>query len=179
MTQSPIPLIEANLAFSWKPGGVGIHESRRQREWKAPRRQSRAGWWRGGRGCGGRLALEPSRTSGATRALQPQPVVRATAVNHVLVFHMLPTRLLIHLFCLYYNKRLLTELPRWCLSPWNLRVTHLTSLIKWRHFETDPILFKDLTQDTKSEFCLFLPLFLKNNFFFWHPEYFQVAVLPV
>ncbi|VCW66201.1 unnamed protein product [Gulo gulo] len=48
-------------------------------------------------------------------------------------------RLLIHLFCLHYNICLLTEAPRWYLSPLNLQVTNPTSSIKWLHFQVNPI----------------------------------------
>lgn len=53
MTQGPFLVIEANLAFSCKPGRVEVMREtahRRQREWKGPQSQRRAHWWHGGQG---------------------------------------------------------------------------------------------------------------------------------
>lgn len=137
MTQSPIPLIEANLAFSWKPGEVEVIRNQKAGGRENGRDPGVSGGLADSAGAGavvGGLRHEPGGTPVATGAPQPRPVVRAMAMNHVLLFHRLGTRLLIHLFCLHYNKCLLTEVRRWYLFPLNLQVTNPTSFINWLHF---------------------------------------------
>lgn len=117
MTQSPVPLIESNLTFSWKPGKVGFLGKQ-----KAERLGRMQSWWREdwqGRGCGWRVGGRSlAKHQSCCQWSEQLPALNGSEL-HFLVFHTLAMRVLRYLFSLYYT-------PRLYLSSLNLKVTNST-----------------------------------------------------